>query len=208
MEYFWFAEHFVITIQHQLTCQMLLKNTQLLQFLVLSFTRATFLLGFLWFCFFFFLCLKIQRLFSTFLNKIYCSKWQKLIPSKIYVTLPEQENSWMKPVGTGISVQGNLSPVCQQWPTAKDNCDFIFFPVRGGGFYQFLNAEVQGGLCQGLCSVYHTPANFTHSLSSPLNPLARVWPRHSFYGADVPLTERQAVFNQGHKRWTSHGCLW
>lgn len=43
MEGFWFVEHFVIAIQHQLTCQMFLKNT-LWQPLVLSFTRATFLL--------------------------------------------------------------------------------------------------------------------------------------------------------------------
>lgn len=140
---FGLLNHFVITIQHPLTWQMLLKNTQLLQSLVLSFTRATLLLGsheskelfiFLWI---FFSALRSKGYSLPILTKICWSKWQKLIQSKIEVILPKQENSWMKPVGSGISVQGNLLPVCQHWLTAKDNCDFLFFffPVGSGGFY-------------------------------------------------------------------------
>lgn len=127
MEYFWFVEHFVITIQHQLTCQKLLKNTHLLQSLVLCFKRATFLLGyheskefFLWI---FFSALRSKHYSLPTLTNIRWSNRQKLIQSKIEVILPEQENSWMKPVVTGISVQGNLPSICQQWLTV--NCDFF-----------------------------------------------------------------------------------
>lgn len=80
MEYFWFVEHFVITIQHQLTCQMLFKNTQLSQSLVLQ-EQLSFLVPMNQKNYFFFFssALRSKDYSLPILTKIYCSKWKKLI---------------------------------------------------------------------------------------------------------------------------------
>lgn len=97
------------------------------------FTRATFLLvsheskTLFPFIYFFFPALSSKDYSLPILTKIYWSKQQKLIPSKIGVILPGQKNSRMKPVGIGNSVQGSLPcwAVSVQL-TGKDDWFYLF----------------------------------------------------------------------------------
>lgn len=149
---------------------------------------------------YFFSALRSEHYSLPILIYICWSKWQNLIQSKMEVIMPEQENSWMKPVATGISIQGNLPSICQPWLTAN-------LPSWRRWFLLAFKCRSTRRFRSGvLLSLSHL-CKLHSFVFCPAEPIVSCLAETQFLRGRRASC-RKAVFNQGHKRWTSRGCLW